>query len=420
MSLQDVVRVFISPDRTITTQPQGFWNNPGATIQNVWPFIVQTQLSILIESKEMEAAVKIATKEKGRLYDKEKMEEDMKIENDDDTPKVFKYTAFQGSYIYPFFCERTRKCYKPPNSQPESFAPETFHQVMIASTILRKMYGDPDLAPVLQGCMGAVKKEGKMYKDYWGDHQGQWHVKASRFETSRTGLPLGFHRGGGIPISNFRRVLSTNLAAVASFFAFCSYDEKSRNNAMSLLHSTMEGDQIENEKLSKLVDIIPLPPVKEWNPNYLFPAVAMDEGEPFVDCVVNVVNRLGECLHVFAQVGHGETSRPNQKSRLQCHLFRTLCSDLVEIYLSHGGYPQCTQSTFKKHPSFKNFLRKSNDNEVHKPVPLLMEYIICLVSKKKFMFALATFTPGHLQANHLLIVQPTKDKGGKRVTRLKK
>jgi hypothetical protein len=192
--------------------------------------------------------------------------------------------------------------------------------------------------------------------------------------------------GGGIPYLQFRHVLSARLTAIAAFFAFACYDETSINKAFALLQKKMDcGDVLKDKEKLFPEGLESLVGDQDVKYNYLFSSKIEEGCTIFITNVVVELNRLGECLNAHATYRPGR-SKPLLVTRIQSHLFRTMCSDMVEILVSHGCYPVCHKSIFDCHPGLQkminaHFSRKSKERMY--PVPILIEYIILLIAEGK-------------------------------------
>jgi hypothetical protein len=60
--------------------------------------------------------------------------------------------------------------------------------------------------------------------------------------------------------------------------------------------------------------------------------------------------------------------------RVQGIVYWTLALDLIEIYVLHGCYPNCTETSLERHPKLTEFMKKFKGKP--KLLPLLFNYII--------------------------------------------
>jgi hypothetical protein len=238
---------------------------------------------------------------------------------------------------------------------------------MVASKMLRNIFQEKELySYLLSACSRRDLNE--LYTTTFGG-MDEALIRAPLFENPASALPLGSHKGGGIPYKNLRRILNHKVAAVACFFALACYDAQSINFAYALLQKRMEcGDVIrDEEELFPNHELVNL--FDNEGKSYIFEQFRLEVGNMFVKNVVDPANRFMEFLHLNAKFGRGN-ARPNQLGHLQYFLCRTLCSDLMEIYASHGGYPRSTVLTLTAHPLLKILIAKHEGKR--KPIPLLL------------------------------------------------
>jgi hypothetical protein len=297
---------------------------------------------------------------------------------EDDAPlNLVEYTSFCREYVYQFFCPNTEKELKKKGKKKTdeyTAFPETFQVVMMTSQLLKHIFREDCLHAKL---MADLQRKEKDYKEVFGTLPIALTL-AHKLEAHSGTLPLS----DKIPLTDFRRVVNTNLASIAAFFAYAIYDEQSFSRATALLYQHAgSGDPIPNAEhlFPGKNGLKPLVTVKEGSRGYLFHDNTDDDGGDFIANVIEVINHFAEFLR--------QTDDPlsmmkkvYSKGRIQALLFRTLASDLVEIYASHGCYPLCAKSDEEKlHPWLKHIL---SHNRAKNPVPLLMEYIIILIEKK--------------------------------------
>jgi hypothetical protein len=353
----------------------------------VYDYIVRTELAVHMDQSWLTEAHGVATKKAkkdGReLYEDVEFTKDVLTDLERET--VFKYTKLRKEYVYEFFCKRTLDEAKFPKIVQKSYGhfPEMFQPVMVTQKMMSEMYTDVGLHATLRF---AFHSHRNTYESLFGTFENAL-VGAPFIENTFSKLPVGVHKnvGGGIPVRSMRRVISPKVASVAAFFAFACYDETSLNRAYALLQKNMDcGDKIKDEETLFKDNLVLL--FGKPRGNYLFHQTIMEDGVGFVTNVVNVLNRFGLCLFGSAEYSPNDGEH-NLLGRLNSLLFRTMCSDIVEIYVSHGGYPRCRRSIFEYHPDLSKLKKlyldvgKGNtfDDGKLQPVPLLLEYIMKLI-----------------------------------------
>jgi hypothetical protein len=393
---------------TITFKEKGYFTvNPESMLtsepyKRVMPNLIRSGwcTRILRESLRKKAATQaIGNKGKNTLFSIGDMEDDVGAWMDENKRNIFRLSAFSTKYIYQFYCKETEKELKKMKTtkalREELFKvdPEAFQVVMVTSELLKKMYAEESLRPRL---MSELQRKEKEYKEVFGtieDAIGQVHRLMANFGTLPTGAK--------IPLTDFRRVINTNLASIAAFFAYAIFDEKSFNSALALLYVSLENqDTIPDRNRQLPKGMKPLVKVHQPVP-YLFHNALDDEGVDFVTNVIQVLNRFGDFL------GRGDEpylkySKVYWKGRIQGLMFRTLASDLIEIYAVHGCYPVCREICKTEHPWLMNLLRS---HKALRPVPVLMEYIILLIENKK----IKVFTSHVYTTKYELVARHTPD-----------
>jgi hypothetical protein len=244
--------------------------------------------------------------------------------------------------------------------------PDMYHSVMVASKLLETMYKEREIVTLLQTIN--EKSQSDILTGYKFQTFDETLKHARAWESTPPTLPLGTLSGGGIPVDQLRRVVSTKVAAIASFFAFACYDSPGIQKAYSLLQkNVLFGDQITNKQILDEGSIVLQDANTFIQKDYLLKQNRMDEGHNFVRNVINVVNHLGECMKAHAkfrpeprQNAKTKAARKYQYLRLESHLYRTLCSDMVEIYVTHGCYPGASPSLEDRHPDLYAW---ANDEE---------------------------------------------------------
>jgi hypothetical protein len=154
--------------------------------------------------------------------------------------------------------------------------------------------------------------------------------------------------------------------------------------ALALLQTTLvcpTVNEVFQAKVGKVTSLADVPKGVELK-SYLFVHDRLETGALFVDNMVNVANRLAEFLESSANFGPAK--KPTSKKRIGALLFRTLCSDLVEIYVGHGCFPSCSTDCRERHPWLHALQEKMKKKH---PVPLLLEFIILAIQNKAIQVA---------------------------------
>jgi hypothetical protein len=373
-------------------------------ISYVYDYIVRSELANLLEQPWMTAACekakKQAEKESRNIYEdadfKEEVEEERKNRH-----KVWAYTKLKKEYVYEFFSKATEaEASKEKGRRPKSrgFYPEQFQPVMATERMLSEMYKEAGLQSFLRAAY-EKKDLRSLYESLFGSFEDTL-ASAPFLENTFSKLPTGVHtETGGIPVKLLRRVLSPSLASVAAYFAFACYDETSINKAYALLQKNMIFyDKLEDEDAPPEKDLQML--FRDSLDNYLFHQTTMEDGSNFVNNVVKPTNRLAFCVSKHARTrppGKGTTA---MLSRLQSHLFRTMCSDIVDIYVSHGCYPRCGRSISNLHPDLITLIKRHHEVERDpiRPVPLLLEYVMKLIAEREVQ----------VRSSHYFVVNPPR------------
>jgi hypothetical protein len=257
----------------------------------------------------------------------------------------------------------------------DKLIPEGFQVVMVASDMLKHMFTEDCLKKEL---LKSMEQQEKSYITVYGSAQ-EAMKNAPYLEQVRGSLPIS----DKIPIADFRLVLNNKLAAIASFFALAIYDEQSFNLALVLLmeDAMKSGEPIPLEDELFLDDDFRMRPDDAMS---LFPEEVGVESAHFIKNVVEVLNQF---------VAHVPTDTKNMKlyndtgaqTRMAHHQFRTLASDFVEIYVSHGLHPRFGLDWEASHPTLNLWIHES---EVHKeewPLPLIMKYIMLLIQNRQII-----------------------------------
>jgi len=345
----------------------------------VMKYIIRSQLVAHMEKKWVKAGHKKAkddcVKHNSLMFDED--EQTAAVDAGKRSARnIFKYTKLRYDMVYEYFCDEAVGKMKPPAKAEgkKPCCPDMYHPVMVTSRLLKSFFEDDRVHILLRPTYDRFESD---YKPYFFNFELSLQ-KAPNFEVPPSKLPMGTFPGGGIPYTQFRRVMNTNLAAIASFFAFACYEAESFKSAVSLLQFDWElGGILAKEEKRFPNGIDPLADVDLYHiENYLFNQRVMDDGTGFVKNVVDVVNRLGECVHERMVEMRGK-ARPVQERRLESHLFRTMCSDLIEIYLDNGCFPHCDMAHKLKHPTLASLIDTYHKD--YHPVPLLLEYVMLLI-----------------------------------------
>jgi hypothetical protein len=183
--------------------------------------------------------------------------------------------------------------------------------------------------------------------------------------------------GSKIIQREFWRVISSNLACIASFIAFAIYDQEAFNY-LSVLLMKQTPEEFPNEhNLFPSGGIISLALADEVErEQYLFRNESLDDGANFVANVVKVLTHFGDFLKTLDRdpFQHDGLSRVHNMECIQGLVFRTLALDLVEIYVLHGCYPNCTETNLEQHPRLTESMKKFKGK--CKLVLVLFKYII--------------------------------------------
>jgi hypothetical protein len=365
-------------------------------INTVYPFIVRTELANFMTQQWLKearsATIKEADEEGRDVYLQTDFDQHINPDEEEASENIFTYTKLDNRFVYEYFSEDTiRRANVPDSVRRNGVFPDMFHSVMVTSNFLSKMYSEPVLQAILRQAYSASSKTKASYNERFGNFENAVQ-NAPFLQNEPKRLPQGVHtgKGGGIPVTLLSNVLSSKLASVAAFFSFACYDERSINGAYALLQKDMNcGDIIKHQETLFPQGLVFL--CENKNENYLFIETVMDDGKLFVTNVVNMVNRLADCMNSYASTSPAKSDVSVTLQRLQSHLFRTMCSDMVEIYVSHGCYPLCEKSTLGYHPVLGAMAKRHAKMQ---PVPLLLEYIIHLIAEKKLLFAQAITSKG--------------------------
>jgi hypothetical protein len=313
---------------------------------------------------------------------------------------IFNFTKFDPGFVYRLYHPSVEKQYQTDRASKEKSkekkvtesykgSPEDFQVLMVASELMKQVFGEECMQPILQHRVNDEGKK-KTYEEAFGSKEAA--LKNVPYLEANTGcLPIL----GKIPVAEFRRCISPNLAAIVSFFAIAIYDESSFNLALVLLMDEslqtgtpipqaqkLFGDEFEYDELR----------LRNGVQMSLFEHDTVDEGANFVENVVEPLNKYWDYVwfngkHLLKakrrkkgdEMPLTENEKVVDKQRIQALLFRTTASDLVEIIVSHGLFLRMTSDCEEKHP----WLMDLFNYQKKWPIPLLLEYIIIAIESGK-------------------------------------
>jgi hypothetical protein len=342
----------------------------------VLPYMIRTLFHSILDKSDRMNAFKIACEKKKICppFEKNELRDNLPEWKKKHPRNIFNVSTFSKKYLYQFFCEETESVItakKWAKNMAHKGFPEQYQVVMVASHLLQSVFGEEGLHATL---MSDLQRKEKEYKAVYGSLDNAMPLVHS-LEAKTGQLPVG----AKIIQKEFRRVISSNLASIASFIAFAIYDQESFNY-LSVLLMKQTPEELPNEhKAFPSGDMIflALPDeVEVEREQYLFNNERLDDGNDFVANVVQVLTHFGEFLKTLDKdpFRHDGLARVHSMERIQGLVFRTLASDLVEIYVLHGCYPDCTRTSLERHPRLMEFMKKFKGK--HKLVPLLFHYII--------------------------------------------
>jgi hypothetical protein len=319
-------------------------------INFVWEYVVRTGCSEKIfncRKKEIEQAKKedqvLDNKEQLAQLAAQKIQE-WKMNGNNN---IFHFTKFDSTYAYQHFHPSVQQIC----DQEEEFDcyPELYQVVMVASELLRSIYSEECLKTVLARLM---KPSIKIFIETFGSVDLAIE-KVPFLEGPHAVLPMV-----RVKASEFRRSISTALVGIASFFAYAIYDEMSFYLALVMLMgehmlsgqpipdtSFLQHENLEDNRLGIN------------NSVWLFDSQTLDEGEVFMENVVEVMNCFSKVLidkkKDLKREESERTKKPQKQEvetkRIAQHFYRTLTSDFVEIYVSHGLRPRITAECKEDH-----------------------------------------------------------------------
>jgi hypothetical protein len=377
--LEKQVTVTFETEGFFTVKPEGFFDNPPGSL--VQTFLVRTALQSYIEAggggvkQSRKAAADAAIKEQNLkrklLYEQEELDGFLSVVQGSQRPNVFRWTSFSKNHLFQFFCKESERVYgnigDPAKRTSEKLCPEMFQILLVTSQLLKHMFAEDCLKPSLLSTVQVTKGLEHMF----GTNEDVLQ-KVHVLEATPRCLPLT----GRFEPKNFRRVLNTKLAATAAFLAYAIYDEMSFKLALALLQTTLVRPTVNEVFKAKVNNVTSLAEVPEGVElkSYLFVHERLETGHLFVENMVYVANRLAEFLESCANFGPAK--KATSKTRLTALLFRTLCSDLVEIYVGHGCFPSCSADCRERHPWLHALQERMKKKH---PVPLMVEFIILAI-----------------------------------------
>jgi hypothetical protein len=350
----------------------------------VVPYLIRTVFHSSLKVSNRMAAYKLAAKasDKQRPFDQVEFQKNLPDWMRDHQNNIFNVSTFQKEYLYQYYCKATEdvihdKQWKKSNTL-RGF-PEQYQVVMVASQLLKSVFEEECFCAKL---ISDMKRKEDEYKEVFEGGLENALPLVHYLEGRVNQLPVG----AKIPQTEFRRVINNNLASVASFLAFSAYDQLSFHCLLVLLMK-QTSETIPGCTIMFPSGLSPLVEGKGPGEQYLFQNERLDDGADFVKNVVGVLIRFGDYLKILKDdpFQQDKNGRVYHIGRIRGLLFRTLASDVVEIYVSHGCYPNCTKDCQEKHPWLMELLE--TEKESHTPVPLLLEYIILAIMHGKVKVA---------------------------------
>jgi hypothetical protein len=327
---------------------------------------------------------------------------------------IFNFTKFDPFYVYKWFHQKildefktrykTSNHGKDPELKYDKLVPECFQVVMVASDMLALMFKEDCLKNDLRK---SIQKNEADYQRAYGTKEKALE-NAPYLEQVCGSLPVS----DKVPITGFRLVVNNKLAAIASFFALAIYDQQSFHLARVLL---MDGAMKSGETITlevalfgrQLKDKDRIRPDKD---RCLFPVDMGVDSANFITNLVDVLNEFATCVPTDSpEMKKKETGA---QTRMAHHQFRTLASDLVEIYVSHGLCPRYIPAIFKEdHPLLSTWI--TNDKKVW-PLRLILKYIMLAIQNGQITVGASHTYTGSKKTRRLEIFNPTKEKESKK------
>jgi hypothetical protein len=293
---------------------------------------------------------------------------------------IFKITSFHPSFLYGFYHEQIEEELEEIKSKGENEVgcdPEVYQVVMVASKMLGEMSKEST------GQHNPSRDKEEVYIDAYGSME-EARKKAHLLEGHAGSLLTGTK----IAKEQFRRVFNTNQACIAFYFAYAIYDEESFRNAHVLLLEEKGGYAIPDSRRRFGENLSQMRSQEGYQEEtWLFKKEGVDDGSDFLKQVVDVLNRFAEFMK-HDQRCFKKVTRVEEKNRLEPMFFRTLASDLAEIYVTHGNNPTMSQECRNDHPWLNNMVKHHRQKH---PVNLLLEYIMLCIDHQQIRVA-----PSHL------------------------
>ena len=286
---------------------------------------------------------------------------------------IFHITSFQPSFLYGLYHNLTIEHIEGDKKINDDWSgnAEVFQLVMVASKMLEHMFKDEMMS------REKMKANLDSYINAYGS-EDEAMKKAHLLEASMGALPTS----NKIPKDQFRRVINSNYASIACFFALAIYDEDSFRFAHCLILEPRTGIRIPHmQRLfgDGLVRMRNDTEEEEKSITWLFEHKKMDDGPDFVKQVVDVLNRLAHFMEC-EQRCFGTSKKVYDKTRIEALFFRTLASDLAEIYVTHSRNPLIKKEWKEWHPWLSDLVKH---NKQKHPVNLLLEYIMLAIDQGK-------------------------------------
>lgn len=390
MDLKRSVKITFGTEGNFTVEPeyllaQEASEEERSIKEEIRAYMVRTAFSnsVLSSSPRKKAFEKVKRQTMGTIVTEEEARQAQMRCKADSSNNIFHHTSLNPLIVWQMYCTQTENALKGGKAGEEAAAkeesnchPEAYQLLMVTSNLLMSIFDEKCMKSLLRSKM---KEKQKDYENAFGKLNDVMK-KVPILENETSALP-GL---GRIPVEKFRRVISSNLASIAAFFASAIYDKQSINRALALLaEPTGEAiPQMENlfpdrREISLLV------PEDEVVVPRLFDDQNLDDGPDFVKNVVDVLNKLAEVLGTNDSCfKKSANNKIYSKRRLEALLFRTLASDLVEIFVSHGRNPfYRSQSAEHHHPWFMKLL--SNNRNTRHPLSVVLEYVVLAIDMKQ-------------------------------------
>ena len=299
---------------------------------------------------------------------------------------IFNFTKFEPFYLFKFLhpkvCQEFQKEYMKKKGTKavlrlEKNQPERFQVVMVASELLKHMFKEDCLRKDL---LNNMKDHQRHYQKRYGSTQ-EVLDNAHYLEQVSSALPISDR----IPIDQFRLVVSNKLAAIASFFALAIYDQQSFQHAQVLL---MDGAMISGQTIPLEVPLFKKKLDKDQRMRHdmvmsLFPQEDVGvESKNFITNVVEVLNQFATFIDKDSPTM--KRCDTGAQTRMAHHQFRTLASDFVEIYVSHGLHPKWGREGMDiAHPILMMWINNSEEHEHEWPLSLILKYVMLAIQNRQ-------------------------------------